>query len=108
MTDDALYAKAVAVVHERQIASITLVERCLKIPYAVAMSLMDRMSQETTFVRRLPTGLFEYTANALAAENATLHRRVQDLESQLGICREALADAERELAAANRELSCHR
>lgn len=75
--DETLYERALELVKERRAASVVLLERHLRLPVSVAEQLMARMAQETTIVRRTPSGLYVYTPNVVGNELANLRNFCQ-------------------------------
>lgn len=88
---DAAYAEAIRLVHARRAASISLVQRYLRIGYEPARALLARMVRETTFVRTMPGGLYMYAPEPLASELKALHGFVTDV---LLICEGGPLDAQ--------------
>lgn len=76
---DAAYAEAIRLVHAHRAASISLVQRYLRVGYEPARALLARMVRETTFVRTMPGGLYMYAPEPLASELKALHGFVTDV-----------------------------
>jgi len=71
-SNEALFSKAIALVHKHRAASVVLVQRHLEIDFGTAEAILQRMADETTIVRRARAGLYLYVADILGGELARL------------------------------------
>ncbi|WP_243736987.1 hypothetical protein [Cupriavidus sp. L7L] len=78
-----MYGKALELVHQHRAASIALLERHLGIGLDMAEALLQRMTTETTAVRRVPSGLYLYTHGPIGEELAALHGFAQEVLAAL-------------------------
>lgn len=69
---DAAYAEAIDLVHTFRAASISLLQRRLRIDNEAARRLMEHMARETTFVLPKPGGLYVYVSSSIGTELASL------------------------------------
>ncbi|CAG9180335.1 hypothetical protein LMG23992_04216 [Cupriavidus laharis] len=69
---EAAYVEAIDLVHTFRAASISLVQRRLRIGYEAACRLLARMASETTFVLPTQGGLYLYAPSAIGSELASL------------------------------------
>lgn len=70
--NEALFSKAIDLVHKHRAASVVLVQRHLEIDSGTAEAILLRMADETTIIRRTRGGLYLYVADILGGELARL------------------------------------